>query len=77
MMDKLFAVMEGPAGRGARIALGVLLIMLGFARIGGPGGLALAVVGLVPLAMGVWGPCLLRLAFPGAAQRRKAAARRL
>jgi hypothetical protein len=64
-MDKLFSFMEGPVGRGVRIGLGVLLIVFGLARIGGPGGVALAAIGLIPIAMGIWGPCLLHLALPG------------
>ena len=61
-MDKFFAVMEGPVGRVLRVALGVVLIYLGLVRMSGTGGRVLAIAGLLPLAMGLWGPCLVNLA---------------
>jgi hypothetical protein len=64
-MDKFFDVMEGPVGRGLRVALGIILIYFGLARLGGTGGWILAVAGLLPILMGVWGPCLVRLAVRG------------
>ncbi len=50
--------MAGPIGRGARIAVGLALIVIGIAT-GGTGGWILAVIGLVPLAMGVLNICIL------------------
>ena len=50
--------MRSSAGRGLRIAAGVVLIAAGIA-IGGTGGIVMAVVGLVPLAAGVFNFCLL------------------
>jgi hypothetical protein len=64
-MDKFFEVMEGPIGRGLRFALGIVLIYFGVARMGGVGGTTLAVAGLLPIGMALWGPCLLRLAIRG------------
>ena len=61
-MGKFFEIMEGPAGRALRVALGVVLMYLGLARVDGDGGRVLAIVGLLPIAMGLWGPCLVRLA---------------
>jgi hypothetical protein len=61
-METFFGFMEGPVGRGLRIVLGVVLMYLGLGRIGGFGGLTLAIAGLLPIAMGVWGPCLAHLA---------------
>ena len=49
--------MSGPVGRGARIVAGLALIVIG-ASIGGAGWI-LAVVGLAPLAAGVFNFCLI------------------
>jgi hypothetical protein len=61
-MDKFFEVMEGPVGRVLRVVRGFVLVYFGLARVGGAGGAVLAVVGLLPIAMGLWGPCLVPLA---------------
>jgi len=61
-MDKFFAFMEGSFGRGLRIGLGLVLVYFGLMQVGGVGGRVLAVAGLVPIAMGAWGPCLVNLA---------------
>ena len=61
-MDKFFAFMEGSFGRALRVGLGLVLIYLGLVQLGGIGGRVLAVVGLLPVAMGAWGPCLVNLA---------------
>jgi hypothetical protein len=61
-MEKFFDVMEGPFGRSLRVVLGAILIYLGLARMGGTGGRILAVAGLLPIAMGLWGPCLVHMA---------------
>ncbi len=50
--------MATPVGRIARIILGLVLVVAGLA-IGGGGGIALAVVGLVPIAAGVLNVCLI------------------
>jgi hypothetical protein len=61
-MDKFFAIMEGPFGRVLRVVLGGVLIYLGLGRMGGMGGNVVAIAGLLPIAMGLWGPCLVHLA---------------
>ncbi len=58
-MNTLIRFMEGGAGRAARIVMGLLLLVVGFAVIGGPVGAIVGVIGLVPLAMGITSPCLL------------------
>ena len=50
--------MASPIGRGARALVGLVLIVIGIAS-GGTGGWILAVVGLVPLAAGVFNVCLI------------------
>ena len=61
-MEKFFEVMEGPFGRALRVALGAVLIYFGLARMSGMGGRVVAIAGLLPIAMGLWGPCLVHLA---------------
>jgi hypothetical protein len=61
-MNKFFGFMEGPVGRALRIVLGVALIYLGLGQIGGTRGSMVALVGVLPLLMGAWGPCLVHLA---------------
>ena len=61
-MDKFFEVMEGPVGRVLRVLLGIVLIYLGFVRMNGMTGRIVAIAGVLPIAMGLWGPCLVRLA---------------
>ena len=60
-MDKFFEVMEGAFGRLLRVVLGVVLIYLGLIRMSGTGGRVLAIAGFLPIAMGLWGPCLVNL----------------
>lgn len=66
--------MSSPAGRAFRIAVGVALIAIGV--LTGGGWLALAVIGLVPLAAGVFDVCLFaplaRMPFAGKAFRARA-----
>jgi hypothetical protein len=64
MMRALVSFMNGPIGRVARIGLGVALIAVGFGVVGGTGGMILAAVGLVPIALGVSGHCLLEFLAP-------------
>jgi hypothetical protein len=61
-MDRFFAIMEGPAGRVLRVVLGLVLVYVGLVRMAGAGGYVLALAGLLPIAMGLWGPCLVHLA---------------
>lgn len=58
-MNALIQFMNSTAGRVLRAALGVALIAYGLFGLGGGGGVVLAVVGLVPLALGATGRCLL------------------
>ena len=60
-MTTLISLMNGRLGRATRVALGVALIAGGLAGLGGKVGLVVAVVGLLPILMGVWGRCLLEL----------------
>ena len=51
--------MERPFGRIARIVAGAALMVWGFGFSGGSTlGLALGVIGILPLATGLWGHCL-------------------
>lgn len=61
-MNKVFEVMEGPVGRVLRVALGIVLVYVGLASHGSTGGRVLAIAGLLPIGMGLWGPCLVHLA---------------
>ncbi|MEW5719307.1 MAG: YgaP-like transmembrane domain [Chloroflexota bacterium] len=58
-MNGLINIMQGTAGRILRVVLGLALIYVGLALVGGTAGIVVAVIGLLPIAMGVWGPCLL------------------
>lgn len=60
-MDELIRFMKTPVGRGVRALLGLALIVYGLFGLGGVGGVVLAVVGLVPLYMGLSGGCLLEM----------------
>jgi hypothetical protein len=50
--------MRSGAGRGARIAAGAVIIIVGLAAVGGAAGVVIAVIGLVPLLAGVFNFCL-------------------
>lgn len=58
-MKGLITFMQGTWGRILRIVLGVVLIYLGLVYVTGTPGYIVAIIGLVPLLMGLWGPCLL------------------
>ena len=62
-MKGLIDFMQGTVGRILRVVLGLALIYVGLALIGGTAGTIIAVIGLLPVAMGVWGPCLLSFVF--------------
>lgn len=57
--------MVSPAGRLLRIVAGIILIALGLLVVKDTGGIVLAVVGLVPLAAGVFDLCLFAPLFGG------------
>ncbi len=65
-MKGLVDFMQGNAGRALRVILGLALIYVGLAVIGGTAGIIVAVIGLLPVVMGVWGPCLLGFVFKSA-----------
>jgi len=54
---ELTTFMSSTAGRALRIVAGIILIALGLLVVQGTWGLVLAVVGLVPLAAGVFNFC--------------------
>src|ERR1035441_7770264 len=54
---RVVKLMNGMAGRSARVLAGLALIAGGIAA-GGTGGLVLALIGVVPLAAGAAGACL-------------------
>ncbi|MEU4711048.1 DUF2892 domain-containing protein [Nocardia salmonicida] len=51
--------MRSTVGRLARIAAGIAVIVVGLAVVGGTAGIIVAVIGLVPIAAGVFNFCLL------------------
>jgi hypothetical protein len=62
-MSGLITFMNGTLGRVLRIVLGLVLIYLGLAVVGGTAGIIVAIIGLVPIVMGAWGKCLLQFVF--------------
>ncbi len=65
-MNALVNFMNLMAGRVLRIVLGFALIYVGLVPLGGTLGVVVAIIGLVPIAMGIWGHCLLELVAPQA-----------
>lgn len=68
-MSGLVDFMNNPAGRLLRIALGVAIIVTGFTVLSGAAAWIVAAIGLVPIALGVSGRCVVEL-LPGARQPR-------
>ncbi len=62
-MSTLINFMQSYLGRILRVILGFALIYFGLVAVGGTLGIVVAVVGLVPIAMGVLGPCLIGFIF--------------
>lgn len=60
-MAGLVNFMNTAIGRIVRIVLGLALIWLGILgpMAGTTGGVIVAVIGIVPIVMGIWGRCLL------------------
>ena len=50
--------MASPLGRGGRVVIGVIMIVLGL-MLGGAVGWIVAIAGLLPLALGVGNRCIL------------------
>ena len=59
--------MRSGIGRILRIVLGLVLIWLGLMGplAGSTGGVIVAIIGIVPFVMGIWGPCLVQFLFSG------------
>ena len=57
-MNGFFRFISSPAGRIARIVAGLALILVGLLALEGIGGWILAIVGLVPLAAGLFDWCV-------------------
>ena len=55
-------------GRLLRVALGLVLFGYGLFGLGGTAGAVIAVVGLAPIGLGVWGHCLSEFFVPGSAR---------
>ena len=66
-MDQFSSFMNSMVGRAARVVVGIALVVLGLAMLKGSAGIVLAVIGLLPIAMGLSGHCLIELF--GAKQR--------
>lgn len=62
-MSGLIGFMNGFWGRVLRGILGLALIAYGLLGLGGTAGVILALIGLIPLALGAWGHCLLELVY--------------
>ena len=62
-MNGLISFMQSTIGRTLRVVLGLVLACVGLLALGGTVGIILAVVGLVPIIMRIWGPCLLGFVF--------------
>jgi hypothetical protein len=62
-MNNLIHFMQSGIGRALRIVLGLVLVYLGLVVLGGTTGIIVAVIGLLPIVMGIWGPCLLGFVF--------------
>lgn len=71
-MKTVIQFMNSLTGRAVRILLGLALIFVGLASIGGTLGTVVAVIGLLPIALGIWGHCILEL-IPGQAHGHSAA----
>ncbi len=63
-MTGLVNFMNTTAGRALRVVLGLVLIYAGLAMVGGTVGWIIAIIGLVPIAMGVYGHCLIEYLLP-------------
>lgn len=54
---------EGTVDRAVRVVVGVALLVIGFAAVGGTAGTIIGIVGLVPLLTGLVGWCPLYSVF--------------
>jgi len=51
--------MASPWGRGGRIVIGLALIVIGIGKVGGASGWIIAIIGLLPLILGIINGCIL------------------
>jgi hypothetical protein len=64
-MNALVQFMNSWVGRIARIVLGLVLVYVGLVTLGGTlPGYVIAIVGLVPILMGIIGRCLIEFVLP-------------
>jgi len=63
-VTSIIGYMNRALGRALRFVLGVALIAYGLLVLGGTVGTVVAIVGLLPIALALWGHCLLELAAP-------------
>ncbi len=54
---------EGTVDRAIRVVLGIALLIIGFAAVGGTAGTIIGIIGLVPLLTGLVGWCPLYAVF--------------
>ncbi|HSR21838.1 MAG TPA: DUF2892 domain-containing protein [Anaerolineales bacterium] len=57
-MNPIVKFLASPAGRITRIAAGIVLVIWGLYGIPGIGGIAVALVGVIPLAAGLFDFCV-------------------
>jgi hypothetical protein len=57
-MNPFIVFMASTTGRIVRIILGIVLVLLGWVVIGGTAGIIVGIVGLVPLAAGLFDFCV-------------------
>ncbi len=62
-MKALINFMQASTGRVLRVVLGAVLIFAGLFVLGGTVGTVVAIIGILPIVMGVWGPCLVGFVF--------------
>ena len=57
-MTSIIGFMNAAVGRALRFVLGVVLIAYGLLVLGGTAGTVVAIIGLLPIALALWGRCL-------------------
>lgn len=65
-MTTFVEFMNGVLGRWLRVLLGMALVVYGMLVVGGATGAVIAVIGLLPISLGLWGHCLLEPFVPRA-----------
>ncbi len=63
-MAALVQLMNSPAGRLGRIALGLAIMVVGLTSLAAPASYIVAAVGLLPIALGASGRCLVEFVAP-------------